>query len=305
MSANEPTGGLRTILTAMIANATVACAKFAGFAITGSSALLAEALHSVADTTNQSLLLVGKKKAKKSPSRARPFGHGRERFFWSFVVSLVVFTLGSLYAIYEGVNKIINPEPIDSLVWALAILGFAMCMEGFAFRTAMKEAKHYKGKFSWKEYIGRSKNPEIPVILLEDFGAITGLSFAFICVLLAEVTGNAVWDGVGTLGIGILIGSIAFVLARETKSLLIGEGALPEQVRAIRRAIISHSDVVSIVDLRTEYIGPETLLVAGDIEFSSDINYEELHETVDEIESRIKEVEPLAKLIYLEPDFKN
>ena len=295
------TGGTRTIVTALIANFTIAIAKFFGFVITSSSAMLAEAVHSLADTSNQALLLLGKKRSKKSPSAERPFGFGRERFFWAFVVSLVLFSLGSMYAVYEGIEKIRHPHEIESLWWALAILLFAMAMEAYAFQTAVKESRLYKGDHSWKSFIRRSRIPELPVVLLEDFGALMGLVFAFVCVLIADVTGNAVWDGIGTLSIGILLGLIAIILAIETKSLLIGEGALPEQSMRIENAITSSPEVSSLIDMRTEYLGPETLLVAAKIEFSEKSSSPDISNDVDNIEKRIREVEPLAKIIYLEP----
>jgi len=295
------TGGTRTIVTALIANFTISIAKFFGFVITSSSAMLAEAVHSLADTSNQALLLLGKKRSKKLPSAQRPFGFGRERFFWAFVVSLVLFSLGSMYAVYEGIEKIRHPHEIESLWWALAILLFAMVMEAYAFQTAVKESRFYKGDHSWKSFIRRSRIPELPVVLLEDFGALMGLVFAFVCVLIADITGNAIWDGIGTLSIGILLGLIAIILAIETKSLLIGEGALPEQIVRIENAITSSPEVLSLIDMRTEYLGPETLLVAAKIEFSGETSPSDISGDVDTIENRIREVEPLAKIIYLEP----
>ena len=296
------TGGTKTIVTALVANFTIAVAKFFGFIITSSSAMLAEAVHSVADTSNQALLLLGKKRSEKLPSEMRQFGFGRERFFWAFVVSLVLFSLGSMYAIYEGIEKIRHPHEIDSLWWALAILLFAMFMEGYAFRTAVTESRHYKGNHSWKSFIRRSRIPELPVVLLEDFGALMGLVFAFICVLIADTTGNAVWDGIGTLSIGILLGLIAVVLAIETKSLLIGEGALPEQTKKIEDAITGSDHVVRLIEMRTEYLGPETLLIAAKIEFKDNFSSSGISDAVDAVEERIRCVEPLAKIIYLEPD---
>ena len=296
------TGGTKTIVTALVANFTIAVAKFFGFIITSSSAMLAEAVHSVADTSNQALLLLGKKRSEKLPSEMRQFGFGRERFFWAFVVSLVLFSLGSMYAIYEGIEKIRHPHEIDSLWWALAILLFAMFMEGYAFRTAVTESRHYKGNHSWKSFIRRSRIPELPVVLLEDFGALMGLVFAFICVLIADITGNAVWDGIGTLSIGILLGLIAVVLAIETKSLLIGEGALPEQTKKIEDAITGSDHVVRLIEMRTEYLGPETLLIAAKIEFKDNFSSSGISDAVDAVEERIRSVEPLAKIIYLEPD---
>ena len=296
------TGGTKTIVTAFIANFTIAIGKLFGFIITSSSAMLAEAVHSLADTSNQALLLLGKKRSEKLPSAKRQFGFGRERFFWAFVVSLVLFSLGSMYAIYEGIEKIQHPHEIESLGWALAILLFDMCMEAYAFRTAVKESRQYKGNHSWRNFIRRSRIPELPVVLLEDFGALMGLSIAFVCVLIADTTGNAVWDGIGTLSIGILLGLIAAVLAIETKSLLIGESALPEQTSKIEAAITNSHHVVRLIGMRTEYLGPETLLIAAKIEFRDDFSSSGISDAVDAVEEQIRAVEPLAKFIFLEPD---
>ena len=296
------TGGTKTIVTALIANFTIAIAKFFGFIITSSSAMLAEAVHSVADTSNQALLLLGKKRSEKQPTAMRQFGHGRERFFWAFVVSLVLFSIGSMYAIFEGIEKIRHPHEIESLWWALTILLFAMCMEAYAFQTAVKESRHYKGNHSWRSFIRRSRIPELPVVLLEDFGALMGLIFAFICVLIADTTGNTVWDGIGTLSIGILLGLIALVLAIETKSLLIGESALPEQTLNIETAITNSQHVERLIEMRTEYLGPETLLVTAKIEFKGTFSSSGISDAVDAVEENIRAVEPLAKIIYLEPD---
>lgn len=296
------TGGTKTIVTALIANFTIAIAKFFGFIITSSSAMLAEAVHSVADTSNQALLLLGKKRSEKQPTAMRQFGHGRERFFWAFVVSLVLFSIGSMYAIFEGIEKIRHPHEIESLWWALTILLFAMCMEAFAFQTAVKESRHYKGNHSWRSFIRRSRIPELPVVLLEDFGALMGLIFAFICVLIADTTGNTVWDGIGTLSIGILLGLIALVLAIETKSLLIGESALPEQTLNIETAITNSDHVERLIEMRTEYLGPETLLVAAKIEFKGPFSSSGISNAIDAVEENIRAAEPLAKIIYLEPD---
>ena len=297
------TGGAKTIITAFVANFCIAIAKLFGFFITSSSAMLAESIHSFADTSNQALLLLGRKRSMKLPSTERPFGFGRERFFWAFVVSLVLFSLGSMYALYEGIHKVRHPHEIDSLWWALGILFFAMILEAYALKTAVAESRYYKGNHSWGSFIKRARIPELPVVLLEDLGALMGLVFAFICVLLAKITGNAVWDGIGTLSIGVLLGVIAIVLAIETKSLLIGEGALPEQFKAITTAIKESPEVMHLVDLRSEYLGPETLLIAAKVEFVPDIRVG-ISDAVNAVEARIRDVEPLAKIIYLEPASK-
>ena len=265
--------------------------------------MLAESIHSFADTSNQALLLLGRKRSMKLPSTERPFGFGRERFFWAFVVSLVLFSLGSMYALYEGIHKVRHPHDIDSLWWALGILFFAMILEAYALKTAVAESRYYKGNQSWGSFIKRARIPELPVVLLEDLGALMGLVFAFICVLLAKIPGNAVWDGIGTLSIGVLLGVIAIVLAIETKSLLIGEGALPEQFKAITTAIIESPEVMHLVDLRSEYLGPDPLLIAAKVEFMPDIGVG-ISDAVNAVEARIRDVEPLAKIIYLEPASK-
>lgn len=218
-------GGKKAILAALGANAGIAVAKFAGFLITGSSSMLAESVHSVADTSNQGLLLLGQKKAEREADQLHPFGYGRNRYFYSFVVALVLFTLGSLFAIYEGIHKIQHPEELNSAFVAIAILFIAICLEGYSFRTAAKESRPLKGNASWWNFIRTSRSPELPVVLLEDTGALIGLVLALGGVGLTMVTGNPVFDGIGTLCIGVLLGIIAVILIIEMQSLLIGEGA--------------------------------------------------------------------------------
>jgi cation diffusion facilitator family transporter len=221
-------GSTRAILAALLANLGIAIAKFVGFLFTGSSSMLAESVHSVADTGNQVLLLVGGRRAQLVATRQHPFGFGRERFFWAFVVSIVLFTLGSGFALYEGIEKLLHPHELESAGWAIAILLVAIALEGFSFRTAVREARPLKGSSSWVRFIRRSKQPELPVVLLEDSGALVGLVLALSAVGLTIATGNPRWDGVGTTCIGVLLGAIAIVLAVEMKSLLIGESATAE-----------------------------------------------------------------------------
>ncbi|WP_079674909.1 cation diffusion facilitator family transporter, partial [Mycobacteroides abscessus] len=222
-------GSKRAIIAALAANAGIAVAKFIGFAITGSSSMLAESVHSIADTSNQGLLLYGQRAASKEADRLHPFGYGRSRFFYSFVVALVLFTLGSVFALYEGYHKIHAPEHLQSPIVAIVILGVAIALEGYSFRTAFVESKPLKGGASWWQFIRNSRNPELPVVLLEDTGALLGLAFALFGVGMTIVTGDPVWDGIGTVAIGVLLGIIAIVLMVEMKSLLIGEGATATQ----------------------------------------------------------------------------
>ncbi len=230
-------GSTRAILAALAANAGIAVAKFVGYLITHSSSMLAEAVHSVADTSNQALLLFGQRQSNKEADTLHPFGYGRSRFFYSFVVALVLFSLGSIFALYEGYEKIVHPHALNSPAVAIVILLVAVGLESYSFRTAMVESRPLKGNASWWRFIRNSRNPELPVVLLEDTGALIGLLFALLGVGLTVITGNPVWDGIGTVAIGVLLGVIAVILMVEMKSLLIGEGATPAEDAAIRRGL--------------------------------------------------------------------
>jgi cation diffusion facilitator family transporter len=295
-------GSMRAIIAAMIANAGIAVAKFVAFLITGSASLLAESIHSVADTSNQGLLILGARKAQKVADDQHQFGYGRERFFWAFVVAMVLFALGGAYSIFEGVEKIRHPHELDSLGWAYGVLLLAIILEGYSFRTAVIESRKVKGTRSWWQFIRTSRSPELPVVLLEDAGALIGLVLASIGVSLAGITGDAIWDGVGTLGIGILLVAIAIVLSVEMKSLLIGEAAIDSHVRAITTAVSETPTVNRIIDLRTQHIGPEELLVAAKLEFDRRLSNPELSDAVDQVEGAIRAAVPLEMRIYLEPD---
>jgi cation diffusion facilitator family transporter len=294
----------RAIVAAFFANAGIAVAKFFGFFITGSSSMLAEAVHSVADSGNQGLLLLGGRLAKRAPTDAHPFGYGRERYFWSFVVALVLFSLGGAFATFEGIEKIRHPHELESLGVAVAILVLGIVLEGFSLRTAVVEATPLKGRAGWWQFIRRSRNPELPVVLLEDCGALIGLVLALSGVLLSEVTGDPVWDGIGTLCIGLLLGAIAVVLAIEMKSLLIGEGATPEDRADIVEAMEATPGVQSLIHMRTQYIGPDDLLVAAKVEFESDLDTTGLAAAVDAAEAAVRQRVPSATRIYLEPDLR-
>ncbi len=297
-------GGTKAIIAALVANAGIAIAKFVGFLITGSSSMLAESVHSVADTSNQGLLLYGGKRSRRNATPEHPFGFGRERYFWSFIVALVLFTLGSAFAIYEGIEKIRHPHVIDSLGVAVGILLLGIVLEGYSFGTAIKIGRTMKGEAGWWEFIRRSRSPEVPVVLLEDAGAMIGLVLALTGVGLSEVTGDPVWDGIGTLCIGLLLGLIAIVLAVEMKSLLIGESATVRDQAAIRAAIESHESVDALIHMRTQHLGPDELLVGAKLDFGDTMTVEELALAVDEVESAIRAAVPVARVIYLEPDVR-
>jgi cation diffusion facilitator family transporter len=294
-------GGSKAIIAALSANAGIAVAKFVGFAITGSSSMLAEGVHSIADTANQGLLLLGRKRAARAATPQHPFGYGRDRFFYSFVVALMLFTLGSVFAIYEGVHKLSAPEELTSPVVAIVILGVAIVLEGYSFRTAVGESRELKGDATWWGFIRQSVNPELPVVLLEDTGALVGLALALAGVVLTVATGDPVWDAVGTIAIGTLLGVIAVILIVETKSLLIGEGARPPLVTTISSSLVG-GPVERVIHLRTQYLGPEELLVAAKIAVSASLPTEAVAAAIDAAEARLRDAVPQARLVYLEPD---
>jgi cation diffusion facilitator family transporter len=293
--------GSRAIIAALLANAGIAVAKFVGFLITGASSMLAESVHSVADTCNQGLLLVGKKRAARAATREHPFGYGRDRYFYSFVVALLLFTLGSVFSLYEGIHKISHPEPLTSPIVAIAILAVAIGLESFSFRTAIVESRPLKGNGTWWQFIRRSKEPELPVVLLEDLGALVGLVLALLGVGLSMITGDPVWDGIGTIGIGVLLGVIAVILIVEMKSLLIGEGATPPTVDEICSALTG-GDVRRVIHIKTQYLSPDELLVAAKIELSPGLLVEDVARAIDEAEGRVRAAVPAARIMYLEPD---
>jgi cation diffusion facilitator family transporter len=297
-------GSNRAILAALLANLGIAIAKFVGFVFTMSSSMLAESVHSMADTGNQVLLLLGGKRSRREPTPHHQFGFGRERYFWAFVVSIVLFTLGSAFAVFEGIEKILHPHQLESPGWAIGILGVALVLEAFSFRTAVHEARPAKGGGTWRGFIRHSKSPELPVVLLEDAGALIGLAIALTAVIIDTVTGNAIWDGIGTLSIGLLLGVIAIVLCIEMKSLLIGEAASPAHEAAIREAISQSPEVVDLIHLRTEHIGPEHILVAAKAEFRGELSMTQLADAINGVESRIRAAVPEATSIFVEPDIR-
>ena len=294
-------GSKRAILAAFLANLGIAIAKFVGFLITGASSMLAESIHSVADTTNQGLLFFGARRAARPATPEHPFGYGRDRYFWSFVVALVLFSVGGIFAVYEGIEKVRNPHDIDSPAVAFVILGVAVVLEAFSLRTAVRESNHVRGELGWVAFVRRSKTPELPVVLLEDLGALFGLLFALAGLTLAVTTDEPRWDGVGTLTIGVLLVTIAVILVMEMKSLLIGESASDEQQRHILAAIEATPGVRRLVHMRTLHLGPDELLVAAKLELAPSLSTREVAEAIDAAEGRIRSAVPIARVIYLEP----
>jgi cation diffusion facilitator family transporter len=276
--------------------------KFVAFAITGSASLLAEGVHSVADSGNQMLLLLGRRRAAREETDEHQFGFGAERYFYAFIVALVLFTVGALFSGYEGIERIMHPGKLDSPVVALAVLLIAVGLEGFSLRTGVTESNRSRGRARWLSFIRHAKAPELPAVLLEDVAALTGLGLALIGVVLAWVTDDDRWDGAGSLAIGVLLACVAAVLAVEMKSLLIGESASFDVQAAIVAAIEGGEDVERVIHLRTLHIGPETLLVAAKIGVGPGQTAASVVAGINAAEGRIRAAVPIAELIFLEPD---
>ncbi len=295
-------GGGKAIVAALGANLAIALAKTVGAVVTGSSSMAAEAVHSFADSGNQVLLLVGGRRAGRDADELHPFGHGAERYFFSFVVALVIFSLGALFATYEGIHKVLHPGELETPSVAIVILVFAILAESFSFWTAIKESRGLKGSQSWVAFIRHAKQPELPVVLLEDLAALIGLVLALLGVSLTLATGDGIWDGIGTLSIGILLGAVAMVLGVEMKSLLIGESASRLAVTAISSALVDGTTVLRVIHLKTMHLGPEELLVAAKIAVEPSLTLPEVAQAIDAAEVRVRTAEPLAVQMYLEPD---
>jgi cation diffusion facilitator family transporter len=299
-------GSKKAIVAAFLANLGIAIAKFVGFLITGSAGLLAESGHSLADTGNQALLMLGSKRGKRPADRSHPFGYGSERYFWAFVVALVLFSMGGLFALYEGIDKLRHPHEVGSAAVAFVILGLAVSLEAVSLRTAIREARPGKAPgMTWLGYIRAAKSPELPVVLLEDVGAEIGLVFALTGLILAEVTGNPRWDALGSIAIGLLLVVIAMILARETKRLLIGEAASERDLAKISAALSGADEVNSIIHLRTVHLGPDDLLIAAKVDFDHSLSVAELAVAIDNAEVALRAAVPnKSATIYIEPDIR-
>jgi len=296
-------GSTKAIVAALFANLGIAIAKFVGYAFTSSSSMLAEAIHSVADTANQALLLLGNRRAAKDATPEHAFGFGRERYFWSFIVALVLFTLGGLFAIYEGWHKLgEESHEVSNVQWAIGILVLGIFLEGYSFRTAVKASRPLKRRATWWEFIRHSRTPELPVVLLEDFGALTGLVLALTGISVAAVTGDSRWDAYGTIAIGVLLVVIATVLVFEMKSLLIGESALAPMRRTIIEVIEGTEDINCVLHMRTQHIGPDELLIAAKVQLRPGLDTAGVAAVINQAERRLREAISIECMIYLEPD---
>jgi cation diffusion facilitator family transporter len=297
-------GGTKAVVAALLANLGIAVTKFVAWALTGASSMLAEGVHSLADSGNQALLLLGGRRSRRAADEEHPFGYGRERYVYAFIVSIVLFTVGGLFALYEAWHKWQDPHPITEWQWVpIVVLLVAIGMEGFSFRTAIRESNRVRGEQSWPSFVRNAKAPELPVVLLEDFGALIGLVLALGGVGLTLVTGDGRWDAAGTACIGILLVLIAIVLALETSSLLLGESATSADVTAIRTALVGEG-VASVIHLKTLHLGPEELLVAAKIEVTATADGASIARAIDAAEERVRAAVPIAGSIYLEPDLR-
>src|SRR6266545_5431748 len=296
-------GGSKAVIAALMANLGIAVTKFLAWLLTGSSSMLAEAIHSVADSGNQGLLLLGDKRARREATVLHQFGYGRERYVYSFIVAIVLFSVGGLFALYEGWHKVHEPHAIESWHWVpVAVLVASIVMEGFSFRTAIAESNKTRGGMSWPHFIRSARSPELPVVLLEDFAALTGLVLALVGIVLTLATGNGVWDGLGSMAIGALLVVVAFVLAVEMKSLLIGESATREAQRRIEAAITGAPGVERLIHIKTLHVGPEEVLVAAKFGVAPTDVAADVAAAIDAAERAVRAAEPTAVHIYLEPD---
>ena len=292
----------RAIVAAFIANLGIALSKFVAFALTGAASLLAEAIHSLADTGNQGLLMLGGKRSRRPADEIHPFGYGTLRYFWAFVVALVLFSVGGLFAIFEGVEKLLNPHKVEDPRIAIGVLLVSVVLESFSLRTALHESKAERSGKSILAFVRRTKIPELAVVVLEDIGALVGLTFALIGVVLASVTDEARWDAAGSLAIGVLLVAIAILLAIEMASLLVGEAAAPDVVDRMRAIFGDHAEVTQVIALRTQHVGPDDIMVNAKLEFDPTLTVARLSEVVNELEVELRAAVPKAHTIFIEPD---
>lgn len=295
-------GSMRAIIAALMANIGIAITKFIAAAFSGSASMFAEGIHSVADSGNQVLLIIGGKRARRAATATHPFGYGRSRYIYAFMVSIVLFSVGGMFSILEGIEKLNHPHELQMVWLPLTVLAVAIVMESFSLRTAVKESNHIRGNQSWVEFIRHAKAPELPVILLEDLAALTGLVLAFGGVGLTVVTGDPIWDAIGTLAIGALLVLVAIVLGLETSSLLVGEGASADDTVRIKQALAASAGVQSVIHMKTLYLGPEELMLGAKIAVAENSSGAEIAEIIDGAEQAVREAVPAARVIYLEPD---
>lgn len=297
-------GSTKAILAALFANLGIAITKFVAYLFSGAASMLAESVHSLADSANQLLLILGGKRAKRAATEEHPFGYGRSRYVYAFIVSVVLFTVGGMFSLYEGIDKLNHPHELENVWLPIAVLFIAIVLEGFSLRTAVRESRPFKGNQTWLQFIRRAKSPELPVVLLEDTAAQLGLIMALAGVGLSVITGNPIWDAFGTIAIGALLMLVAVLLGVEMASLLIGEGGTQGEVESIKKALISAPGVESVIHLKTLYLGPDELMLAAKIAIKANASGEDIAQSIDAAELAVREAVPTARVIYLEPDIQ-
>ena len=297
-------GSNKAILAALLANLGIAITKFIAYLFSGAASMLAESVHSVADSANQLLLILGGRSAKKAASQEHPFGYGRSRYVYAFIVSVVLFTVGGMFSIYEGIDKLNHPHELENVWLPILVLCIAIVLEGLSLRTAIRESRPLKGNKTWLQFIRRAKAPELPVVLLEDAAAELGLFLALTGITLSTITGNPIFDAFGTLAIGALLMLVAVLLGVEMASLLIGEGASSGDLYKIKKALQGAAGVEEIIHLKTLFLGPDELMLAAKIGIKANATGQEIADAIDAAEVAVREAVPVTRVIYLEPDIK-
>lgn len=300
-SSSESSGSVTAILWALGANAGIAVAKFVAAAYTGSGAMLAEAIHSLADCVNQVLLLVGMRQANEGVSEVHPLGTGRVVYFYAMMVALLLFLLGGAFSVYEGVQRLRHPEAVHEPFVALAVLGVSIVLEAFSLRGAMIEIRKTQGDRSFWRWFRETRQSELLVVAGEDIAALAGLSFAFIAVLASHLTGNPVFDAIGSIAVGALLMVVAFLVMREVKSLIVGESAEPEMRRAIRAHVEARPEVVSVISLITLQWG-DAIVVAAQAEMAPQPSATALVDAINVVEDSIQTRWPAVRWVFFEPD---
>jgi len=295
-------GSMKAIIAALLANVGIAITKFIAAAFSGSASMFAEGIHSLADSGNQVLLIIGGKRAKREATASHPFGYGRSRYIYAFMVSIVLFSIGGMFSISEGLSKLEHPHELEMAWLPLVVLGVAIILESFSLRTALGEAKHARGKQSLVQYIRHAKSPELPVVILEDIAALVGLVLAFLGVGLTVITHNPIWDAIGTLAIGALLVAVAIILGLETSSLLVGEGATAADTGKIRDALKATKGVQSVIHMKTLYLGPDELMLGAKIAVDGSSSAADIAKVIDDAEDAVRAAVPTTRVIYLEPD---
>ena len=299
--------GLRVVIAALVVNIAIAVFKFIAAAFSGSTAMLAEAAHSTADTANQIFLIIGMRKSARPPDREHPFGYGPETYFWAFIVALCIFSMGGWFSVHEGFDKILHRNDpgaeLSDPRWAYVVLGVSILLESYSFSVAMREFRHIRAGRGVRRTLKETRDPTVLTVLFEDLAALFGLVVALGGIVLARMTGNVAWDGAASIVVGLALGAVAFVLARDTKSLLIGQSVNEADEQKIREIVCANRDVVELVHLRTMHMAPEEVIAAIKVRFLGNLDTRTLELRINEIEAALRQALPRLRRIYIEPGF--